>query len=90
MIYFKEMPNFLGNRSYLDLIRMNEQIENYFCSMNRVGDDNCYELKLKSLSNRTTLVLSNTRELNRVSSTKCLSYILLLMVCAHYHAPYPK
>ena len=64
------MPNFLGNRSYLDLIRMNEQIENYFCSMNRVGDDNCYELKLKSLSDRITLVLSNTRELNRVSSTK--------------------
>ena len=26
---------------------------------------NCYELKLKDLSNRTTLVLSNTRELNR-------------------------
>ena len=26
---------------------------------------NCYELKLKGLSNRTTLVLSNTRELNR-------------------------
>ena len=25
----------------------------------------CYELKLKVLSNRTTLVLSNTRELNR-------------------------
>jgi len=40
MIYFKEMPNFLGNRSYLDLIRMNKQIEYYFCSMNRVGDDN--------------------------------------------------
>ena len=27
--------------------------------------DNCYELKLKGLSNRTTLVLSNTRELDR-------------------------
>ena len=30
----------------------------------------CYGLKLKVLSNRTTLVLSNTRELNRVPSTK--------------------
>ena len=26
---------------------------------------NCHELKLKGLSNRTTLVLSNTRELDR-------------------------
>ena len=30
----------------------------------------CYDLKLKVLSNKTTLVLSNTRELNRVPSTK--------------------
>ena len=30
----------------------------------------CYELMLKSLSNRTTLVLSNTRELDRVPNTK--------------------
>jgi len=30
----------------------------------------CYDLKLKGLSNKTTLVLSNTRELNRVPSTK--------------------
>ena len=30
----------------------------------------CYDLKLKELSNRTTLVLSNTRELDRVPSTK--------------------
>ena len=30
----------------------------------------CYDLKLKVLSNRTTLVLSNTRELNRVPNTK--------------------
>ena len=29
-----------------------------------------YNLKLKELSNRTTLVLSNTRELDRVPSTK--------------------
>ena len=30
----------------------------------------CYELKLKGLSDRTTLVLSNTRELDRVPKTK--------------------
>jgi len=30
----------------------------------------CYELELKGLSNRTTLVLSNTRELDRVPSTE--------------------
>ena len=30
----------------------------------------CYNLKLKGLSNRTTLVLSNTRELDRVPNTK--------------------
>ena len=29
-----------------------------------------YDLKLKGLSNRTTLVLSNTRELDRVLNTK--------------------
>ena len=30
----------------------------------------CYDLKLKGLSNKTTLVLSNTRELDRVPSIK--------------------
>ena len=30
----------------------------------------CYDLKLKELSNKTTLVLSNIRELDRVPSTK--------------------
>jgi len=30
----------------------------------------CYESKLKELSNETTLVLSNTRELDKVPSTK--------------------
>jgi len=32
--------------------------------------DGCYESKLKGLSNETTLVLSNTRELDRVPKTK--------------------
>ena len=31
---------------------------------------NCYESKLKGLSDETTLVLSNTRELDRVLSTE--------------------
>ena len=30
----------------------------------------CHDLKLKGLSNKTTLILSNTRELDRVPSTK--------------------
>jgi len=30
----------------------------------------CYDLKLKELSDKTTLVLSNTRELDRVPNTK--------------------
>jgi len=30
----------------------------------------CYDLKLKGLSKETTLVLSNTRELDRVPSTE--------------------
>ena len=33
-------------------------------------DTECYNLKLKGLSNKTTLVLSNTRELDRVPSTE--------------------
>jgi len=31
---------------------------------------NCYELMLKGLSKEATLVLSNTRELDRVPNTK--------------------
>ena len=34
------------------------------------GLDMCYDSKLKVLSNETTLVLSNIRELNRVPKTK--------------------
>jgi len=55
-----------------------------------LSDSKCYKLKLLELSNRTTLVLSNTRELDKVPSTSSLPYILLLMVCAYYCAPYPK
>ena len=38
----------------------------------KVGDKKLlyYDSKLKELSNETTLVLSNTRELDRVPSTK--------------------
>jgi len=38
--------------------------------LNRILGIKCYDLKLKGLSNKTTLVLSNTRELDRVHSTK--------------------
>jgi len=42
--------------------------------MNKRGkqaeDSICYDLKLKGLSNKTTLVLSNTRELDKVPSTE--------------------
>ena len=36
----------------------------------KLVEEQCYELKLKGLSNRTTLVLSNIRELDRVPSTE--------------------
>jgi len=35
-----------------------------------VNVSNCYDSKLKGLSNELTLVLSDTRELDRVPSTK--------------------
>ena len=35
-----------------------------------VTGSNCYELQSLGLDNRTTLVLSNLRELDRVPSTK--------------------
>jgi len=35
-----------------------------------VGGSGCYDSKLKGLSNELTLVLSNTRELDRVPNTK--------------------
>ena len=38
--------------------------------MGRGYDDMCYESRLKGLSQETTLVLSNTRELDRVLNTK--------------------
>ena len=38
--------------------------------INITNEAYCYDLKLKELSNKTTLILSNTRELDRVPSTK--------------------
>jgi len=35
-----------------------------------VEGENCYDLELQVSSSKTTLVLSNTRELDRVSNTK--------------------
>ena len=47
----------------------------------------CYELRPLVLDNRTTLVLSNTRELDReLFLQTSLSYIVLQMV----HTSYPK
>ena len=44
--------------------------QHQFTSIIPVNTAYCYDLKLKVLSNKTTLVLSNTRELDRVPSTK--------------------
>ena len=47
---------------------------NYGREVRMEGDiwkkEKCYDLKLKELSNKTTLILSNTRELDRVPNTK--------------------
>jgi len=45
-------------------------IKPYEVSSSTSISTHCYDLKLKVSSNKTTLVLSNTRELNRVPSTK--------------------
>ena len=41
-----------------------------YCKEPQFQGQHCYGLKLKELSNRTTLVLSNTRELDRDPFTK--------------------
>jgi len=40
------------------------------CYIAELREYKCYESKLKGLSDETTLVWSNTRELDRVPSTK--------------------
>ena len=42
----------------------------YYNILNFLNLCNCYNSKLKGLSNELTLVLSDTRELNRVPNTK--------------------
>ena len=49
----------------------------------------CYDLDFV-LSKRHTLVLSNTRELNRVPNTTFYLIYKLTMVCATLLQPYPK
>ena len=44
--------------------------EVHMVALSKTWGRNYYNLKLKGLSNRTTLVLSNTRELDRVPNTK--------------------
>ena len=57
----------------LDEISITEGLVDYTRKIERQNNNlnkDCYDLKLKVLSNKTTLVLSNTRELNRVPNTK--------------------
>ena len=56
------------NKIYPLLRVEREEVQEFVKDQLRKGY--CYDLKLKVLSSKTTLVLSNTRELNRVSSTK--------------------
>ena len=51
-------------------IKINGHKETLEAAVMDLDRTDCYELKLKGLSNRTTLVLSNTRELHRVPKTK--------------------
>ena len=50
--------------------KVGEPCLHVFKCINCKGDHQCYNLKLKVSSNKTTLVLSNTRELDRVPSIK--------------------
>ena len=55
-------------RLYLDTLI---ECYGYYTIIQRlIGKLGCYDLKLKVSSSKTTLVLSNTRELDRVPSTK--------------------
>ena len=50
----------------------------------------CYGLKPLESDNKTTLILSNTRELNKELFCKLVYLIVLQMVHTNYCAPYPK
>ena len=58
----------------LPFIDTDDKHNKFFPSFSFFNNDfkpgKCYESKLKGLSNETTLVLSNTRELDRVPDTK--------------------
>ena len=56
---------FLGLR-----VRVNHVIHEKSIEDTKGMTSYCYDLKLKGLSNKTTLVLSNTRELDRVPSAE--------------------
>ena len=58
---------YIALRIYSDIVYI-VQVLSKFSKNSKVA--HCYDLKLKVLSNKTTLILSNTRELNRVPSTK--------------------
>jgi len=62
----------LGNINTID-ISSKECLENIVQEYARILNSTwykCYEPKLQGLSDETTLVLSNTRELDRVPKTK--------------------
>ena len=63
LYYNMLVARYKGRQKMTELI-----IRNY--QQPRITRDICYESRLKRLSQETTLVLSNTRELDRVPKTK--------------------
>jgi len=59
----------IGEDAYKEVVGSCDRCERGVCAKKGKGVS-CYDLKLKGLSNKTTLVLSNIRELNRVPNTK--------------------
>ena len=66
--YIHSFNSLLKKMLYHAISIMSTEVELFAlrCEINQV----CYESRLKGLSQETTLVLSNTRELDRVSKTK--------------------
>ena len=70
-LQINDLLNFLtqSTKSVQTVLKYHSVIS-YANTMAVIEDFVCYDLKLKGLGKRTTLILSNTRELNRVPSTK--------------------
>ena len=54
----------------ITMLRLKSQLEKRILYWAITRELNCYESMLKELSKEATLILSNTRELDRVPSTK--------------------